>query len=348
MAENETPTQSTETPAQTTATAETPAAPATPTVQDRRERLRQAGQELRAAREAARNPTTAPAAAQAATGAPAAAAATPAPDASAPGSPGEAKPKALDAWAKVAQAQRDLELAKQEHKRQRDAFEAEQNAKKATLELAGKFAPLEDLKAKKDDAAIMQLIYGDEWREAWLRLTSAMAPEPTKPLSAAEAEEIAARKFEALRKAEAEKRTSESRTRTEEGLTKYIGRVRELAEAAAGKYPSITARGSYDNRERFRQILTEEYTKNGQLPDPQVVLDRIETEDTAFFRKALPYAVQAVPDAQTASGPVATITPALRQGGPPPQAVERPTSIQASREAAMARLRGNAQQQRQP
>lgn len=265
---------------------------------------------------------------------------------SAPVTPGPGDKKPLDAWAKVAEAQRKHELAKQELARAREAFTAEGEARKAELELSKRYSPLEQLIKEKKHAEIMQLVYGDQWREAWLDMTQHMAPEPPKPLSQADAERIAAEKFAALTKEAQEKEASERRTRVEHGLNTYIGRVRELAEAAKAKYPSVAARGSLENRERIKKILEEEHPKSGIL-DPQVLLDRLESEDTAFFRQALPYAGQAANPADAASGPAKTITPALRQGGLPPASSPGSLTVDQDREARKARLKATSEQQRQ-
>jgi hypothetical protein len=121
-----------------------------------------------------------------------------------------------------------------------------------------------------------------------------------------------------------------------------------LVEANKAGYPSVQARMSMDNRDRLRKVLTEEYTKTGALPDPQVVLDRLEAEDRAYFLQALPYAATAGAQATPASGPPRTVTPALKQGGTPPAVSGRPMSIDQRREAVKERLRLQAQQQRQP
>lgn len=261
-------------------------------------------------------------------------------DAAASGSPAEdAKPKedGYDLITKLAKERRAWELEKQSFQKERDLHKSE-------LELAGRYKAIPQLLEAKDYKGLMQLVHGENWRDAWFELTTSIAPEPVEPLTPEQAKELARKEYEALREAETKKLKEESDARIQRGYDRYRDACKDLAEKS-GKYPSVVARGSLSDQPRLNQILQEEYSKTGNVPDTQVVLERLESEDRAYFLKHLPYvasALQAASAPQTSevkSTPVTTLTPEMKQGALPPSDPPAPRNARESLEQRKARLR---------
>jgi hypothetical protein len=337
-------TESTETA--TPAAEATPAAKAADSLADRKARLKDWGRDKAAPKDAS---DPADAQANASPNAPVAAVdASTAKDAPASGSPAEAekpkeeKPKedGRDLITKLAKERRAWELEKQ-------SFQKERDAHKADLDLVANYKTLPSLREAKDHRGIMQLVYGDEWREAWFELTSSIAPEPVEPLTAEQAREIARKEHEQLIEAERKRAKDEAAARAKHGYEVYTKRLEDIA--ALGKHPSVIARGSLKDEVRLNKILTDHLNKTGEIPDPQVVIDTVETEDRAYFLKHLPYVASAIQaqsaqQTQQTSQPTKTLTPEMKQGALPPTDPPAPRNARESLEDRKKRLRALQQQ----